>query len=98
MPPRPPSHSRGGTTGADAWHFEALVSREEFAGCRPFRALCAPWHPGRRFRHRPSAQRAGIEDAFDLLGLFPGRRPAFRTESTSGQMRNMWRALPPPEP
>ena len=70
--------------------FEALA-REEFARLPdPFRALCGDLVIRvDDFATDEVLKHMGIEDAFDLLGLFQGVGLPFRSESTSGQMPNM---------
>jgi predicted Zn-dependent protease with MMP-like domain len=70
--------------------FEALA-REEFARLPdPFRALCGDLVMRvEDFATDEVLKHMGIEDAFDLLGLFQGVGLPFRSETASGQMPNM---------
>lgn len=70
--------------------FEALA-REEFARLPdPFRALCGDLVIRvDDFATEEVLKHMGIEDAFDLMGLFQGIGLPFRSDSVSGQMPNM---------
>lgn len=70
--------------------FEALA-REEFARLPdPFRALCGDLVIRvDDFATDEVLNHMGIDDAFDLMGLFQGLGLPFRSESVSGQMPNM---------
>jgi predicted Zn-dependent protease with MMP-like domain len=70
--------------------FEALA-REEFARLPdPFRALCGDLIIRvDDFATEEVLNHMGIEDPFDLMGLFQGVGLPFRSEMTSGQMPNM---------